>query len=118
MKKNSIAITRQAAKRSFFAGIYLAFTTAFVIAAILLIMHITAKPTSADDQVRRYKYYTSITVEKGESLWSIADTYAGSEYGDLYEYIDEVMEINGLKNTEIKAGYHLCIPYYSEEYKN
>lgn len=65
----------------------------------------------------RYKYYTSIQVEPGSSLWEIAREYASSEYEDLDDYIREVRQINHLDQDTIYAGSYLCIPYYSSEYK-
>lgn len=65
----------------------------------------------------RYKYYTSIQVEPGSSLWDIAEKYASSEYESLEAYIQEVRQINHLDEDTIYAGSYLCIPYYSSEYK-
>lgn len=65
----------------------------------------------------RYKYYTSIQLHSGDTLWSIAETYMTDEYEDIYEYIDEVMEINHLGSDYLQAGSKLCVPYYSSEFK-
>ena len=60
-----------------------------------------------------YKYYKSITVAGGDTLWSIAEDYMDEEhYGSIYEYIREVMQINNLKNDAIYADAHLIVPYY------
>ncbi len=64
----------------------------------------------------RMKYYTSITIEKGESLSSIADTYRGDDYASRSQYIAEVVELNHLSSADqIRAGGHLIIPYFSED---
>ena len=65
----------------------------------------------------RYKYYTSIQIAYGDSLWSIAEEYRTAEYADIYSYIEEVMEINHLSSDRLQAGDKLCIPYYSSEFK-
>ena len=64
-----------------------------------------------------YKYYTTVYVETGDSLWSIASEYATEEYSDLDMYIAEVQQINGLKGTQLQHGSYICVPYYSPEHK-
>lgn len=61
------------------------------------------------------KYYTSIAVSSGDTLWSIASEYKGIYYASEADYIKEVKRINSLKNETIYAGQHLVIPYYSNE---
>ena len=65
----------------------------------------------------RTKYYTSIQIEKGTSLWDIAGDYMTEEYVSQQEYIDEVMQMNHLKSDVIYEGAYLCVPYYSAEQK-
>ncbi len=63
----------------------------------------------------RQKYYTSITVARGESLSSIADRYRGTDYASAAVYIAEVVELNHLPEANhIEAGDHLIVPYYSD----
>ena len=65
-----------------------------------------------------YKYYTNIEVQYGQTLWDIADTYFCEEkYEDYNHYIFEVMQLNGLYDENIPAGYYLMVPYYSSEFK-
>jgi len=65
-----------------------------------------------------YKYYTNVEVQYGETLWDIADTYFCSEKYESYnDYILEVMQLNGLYDENISAGYYLMVPYYSSEFK-
>ena len=65
-----------------------------------------------------FKYYTSVTVEKGETLWSIADNFIDYEYyKDKNAYIEEVENINHLDGEEmLLTGQMLIVPYYSAEY--
>ena len=65
----------------------------------------------------RYKYYTSVQIEPGDSLWSIAETYRTAEYTDIPAYIEEVKEINHLSSDYLQAGRKLCVPYFSSEFK-
>lgn len=63
------------------------------------------------------KYYTSIEVSEGDTLWNIADQYIGSSNIDKKEYIEEICELNSLNNGQIHAGNHIVIAYYSNEEK-
>lgn len=67
----------------------------------------------AKDSTPLYKYYTSIEVMPGDTLWSIAGEHFSEPYADYNEYIEEVMEINSLHSTEITSGSFLVVPYYS-----
>jgi len=64
------------------------------------------------------KYYTSIQVESGDTLWAIANEYITSEYANLNEYIDEVCAINHIAEDEIHAGQYLVVPYYAANTTN
>ena len=64
-----------------------------------------------------YKYYTSIRVESGDTLWDIADRYLCEQTGSHEEYIREVMKMNGMKNSDIRTGETLTVFYYSTDLK-
>ena len=63
-----------------------------------------------------YKYFTSVQVEEGDTLYSLAE-----EYGDYFEsdkaFINEVKYANHLIEDTIYAGSYLVVPYYSTEYR-
>ncbi len=61
----------------------------------------------------RYKYYTSIEVQSGDTLLTIADQYMTAGYKNKKVYVNEVMSINGLSDSRIHAGEYLTVPYYS-----
>lgn len=64
-----------------------------------------------------FKYYTSVIVEAGESLWDIAEDYMNGHYDSRDNYIAEVRSINHLdENGTVIAGQTLIVPYYSSEY--
>ena len=64
-----------------------------------------------------HKYYKSIQIESGDTLWEIAETYMNDDYDSIYEYIDEVKEINGLDSDCIQDSKYLTIAYYDTEFK-
>jgi LysM repeat protein len=72
---------------------------------------------SSEQGVVSYKYYTSVTVQTGETLWDIANIYMSDEFSSVQKYIDEVKSINHLTDDRIYAGEELIVPHYSWEYK-
>lgn len=66
--------------------------------------------SSVDDGM---KYYASIQIQNGDSLWSIADEYADEHYTGRFEYVSEVAEINGIHmNDRLISGEYIVVPYY------
>lgn len=84
-----------------------------VVACFLLTGTIRAQAASTEAS---YKYYTSICIRKGDTLWSIANTYMSDEYHDIHEYIQEVRELNHIEDSEIHYGQYITVPYYSGDY--
>lgn len=82
-------------------------------AVILLGSSIRAFAGSRDYSQPVYKYYTSIQVQSGDTLWDIADTYTREFDIDKEEYIDEVCRMNHLQNGEIHSGDYITVAYYS-----
>lgn len=74
------------------------------------------KAQNNTDEIQ-YKYYKSIIIETGDTLWDLAEEYGTSEYyGSHQEYINEVMRMNGLSDDRITAGQYIIIPYYRSEF--
>lgn len=61
----------------------------------------------------REKYFTSVEIEEGDTLWSISEEYMSPEYKDRDEFIDEIRQMNHITGSMIRAGEKLLIPYYS-----
>ncbi|MEG0215642.1 MAG: LysM peptidoglycan-binding domain-containing protein [Hungatella sp.] len=63
----------------------------------------------------RTRYYQSILIEDGDSLWSISKKYMGDDPADynmsIQEYIDQLKQINGLSEDTIHAGQYLTVVY-------
>lgn len=66
----------------------------------------------ADGHSDRVKRLTSVYVEKGDSLWSIAEEYYTPECGSMKEYVREIKNTNNLESNTIRYGYTLLVPYY------
>lgn len=65
-----------------------------------------------------YKYFTYHTVDKGDTLWTMAEEYIDYEfYNNIHEYVAEVKEINHMSNDTILVGQTIVIPYFSNIYQ-
>lgn len=61
------------------------------------------------------RYYTSVEIKKGDSLWSIASTYREGSGMSTKEYLRELKNINQIIADDIQAGDSITIVYYSDE---
>ncbi len=84
---------------------------------ILLGSSINALASSEKDIASYNKYYVSIRVESGDTLWTIADEYVDGFNISKSDYINEVCKINEISENEIHAGDYIVVPYYSQEIK-
>ena len=89
------------------------FVTGFSIILVLSLTFIFSSFAHANNDHK--KYYTSVCVENGQTLWDISGKYCSAEYRDRDEYIDEVMQLNHLTSANIHSGSYLVIPYYASE---
>ena len=58
------------------------------------------------------KYYKSILINSGDSLWSIAEQYYDKDNSSISSYIEELKNINNISNENIKSGNYLVVSYY------
>lgn len=56
-------------------------------------------------------YYKSIMIERGDSLWSIAEEYTANTDIDIQDYVVQLKQMNGLKEDTIHAGRHITVMY-------
>ena len=77
---------------------------------------LASSQSKASNEMNTYKYYTSIEVQKGDTLWTIAQQYADDD-ADYASYIEEVKEMNQLTSDTIHAGEYLTVSYSSSEFK-
>ena len=84
---------------------------------ILLGNSISALASSDKDIASYNKYYVSVRVESGDTLWSIADEYVDGFNISKEDYILEVCSINEISQNDIHAGDYIVVPYYSQDIK-
>ena len=61
-----------------------------------------------------YKYYKSVEISEGDTLWSIAEEYADGRYASTRDYVYELKEINNLSSDHIQEGQYLTIAYFND----
>lgn len=109
--------SRQRRLRRIQRNIHLMLVTCILIAGLAFSLYgINSKAQSQNEKIQ-YKYYTGITVEYGDTLEALAQTYTEGTGESTAHYIQEVMHINHLEDTTIRSGQTLVIPYYSTELK-
>ncbi len=87
-----------------------------IITAVVLCVFAISISTQASGLERsvQYKYYKSIEVSKGDTLWSIAaENFDMKHYQNIQEYVKEIKEMNAIKSDHIVSGSCLIIPYYA-----
>ncbi|GFI22784.1 cell division suppressor protein YneA [Lachnospiraceae bacterium] len=83
---------------------------------ILLISFLTDENNKVNQH--SYKYYKSIQITKGDTLWSIAyDHFDSKHYSNASDYVKEVKKMNNLTSDDIIAGSYIIIPYYLSEWE-
>lgn len=84
---------------------------------ILLGTSINALASSKADVASYHKYYTSVRIEAGDTLWTIADEYISDLNIDKQDYIAEICAINDICEDKIHAGDYVVVAYYSQDMK-
>lgn len=94
-------------------------TAAAMLLSILMIFGNKAKAESEDAGTYNgyYKYFTSITVQSGDTLSEYADIYNTAGIKSDEEYILEVCAINDIDKDHIVSGQRIIVPYYDKEFK-
>lgn len=69
------------------------------------------------DDSMLYKYYKSIEIQGGDTLWDIAKEYMKDDDTSIYDYIEELKAVNGLTSDHIQEGHYLTVVYYDTEFK-
>ena len=92
----------------------------FGIPAIVFILSVTIAivlcgiSSKAQTNDKELKYYKSVTVQAGDTIWDYANMYADEHYSSKKAYVKEVAEINNIDPNRITSGHNIIIPYYSE----
>ncbi len=93
--------------------------TAVVLFLTLFLSYSFLSDASADTDHVQYRYYSTVTVTTGDSVWSIAsENIDRMHYRSVDEYVQDIASVNRISpDAKLKAGTNLIVPYYSEELK-
>ena len=69
------------------------------------------------DKAAVYKYYESVEIRSGDTIWELADSYLAGSGLDKEEYVSEILRLNNIPNGEIREGDTIVMVYYSTELK-
>lgn len=110
-------INRQNRKRQVrYHKIALGLSLFMIITILFLLISFSTEANDMDHQPS-YKYYKSVEIAKGDTLWSIAsDNFDSAHYKDINEYVSEVKKLNSLSSDDIIAGHYVIVPYYTSEF--
>ncbi len=113
MKKSRINRKKQVKKQ------LVRFLTALVliVLTVCVILFSNKNITNADENgesVKLNKYYKTITIESGDTLWSIADEYKSGSNKNTKEFVSELKSMNNLHSDEIMSGQKLLVAYFAE----
>lgn len=108
----AVKIRKQRARRRRCIVSVFSILAAFYISAVGSILFTNAHGNASEEPVVG-KYYKSIQIQKGDTLQSLADTYAkDSDKKTIARYIKEVKKLNGMWLNDLCAGDYLLIVYY------
>ena len=87
----------------------------FLAVLLLMLSLLFVTKAIAAEKDAPVKTVTSVCIQPGDSLWSIAESFYSPECGDFQDYISEIKRSNSLKGDTIHAGAYIIVPYYATE---
>lgn len=73
---------------------------------------LNARAEEARPELKRY--YTSVQLRQGDSLWNLAEQYRKGSGYSRREYVEELKRMNGLKSEQLHSGEYLTVVYFAE----
>lgn len=84
-----------------------------MVALFLLVLFVLPERTAAAGDSAGVTYsISSIKIEEGDSLWSLATEYYTEEFSSIPNYMEEIKRMNGLSSDMLYAGNYILIPQY------
>ena len=86
------------------------YSYAIILLAVSLIFSVVAKA-----QLNNEDAYITVTIEEGQSLWEIAETFASEHNLSENDFVSWVEKENGIVGEAIFPGDELVIPVVAEQ---
>lgn len=86
------------------------YSYALILIAVSLIFSLVAKA-----QLNNEDAYITVTIEEGQSLWEIAEVFAGEHNFTENEFVSWVEKENGIIGEIVFPGDELVIPVVAEQ---
>lgn len=81
----------------------------FLLLTMALILCLGTFAMGGERDVQTKTYYECIQIEKGDTIWGIAEEYKMD--GEKTErMVDAIMELNGMKNANVRSGESIIVP--------
>lgn len=108
-------INKKVYKNNIYSKRMILLTFSLLFLFLLILFMLFSNPANAkEDNTIQYKYFKILTIEDGDTLWSLADN---NGYNNCHNaFVKEVMEINHMSNSKIIEGQWIVVPYFSSEY--
>ncbi|CAM3725941.1 LysM peptidoglycan-binding domain-containing protein [Mesobacillus thioparans] len=85
------------------------YSYALILLAVSVIFSLVAKAHLNNEEA-----YITVTIEEGQSLWEIAETYASEHHLSKNEFVSWVEKENGIVGERVFPGDELVIPVRDE----
>lgn len=114
---NRSKVKREKRKKQVRRNIILLVLSTIILSTFMVFFATMSTQASDMEHQVSYKYFKSVYISQGDSLWSIAEENMDAHYDSTQEYIEEVKRMNSLTSDQIICGSYLIVPYFSTEYK-
>ena len=85
-----------------------------LVAVLPLTMNVFFSHAKTESTDMAFKYYKSVLVREGDTLWDIVYQNGGVGYQTAEVCIQEIIKVNGMHNDRITAGSYLVVPCYTD----
>lgn len=85
----------------------------FILLTMALILCLGTFAMGAQTEKEGKIYYESVEIHKGDTIWDIAEEYK-TEGKKTERMVQDILELNGMKTTNIQAGESIIVPVAAE----
>lgn len=89
----------------------LAFLALFILVNVLFFGYSLNNVLAKDSRPEYQRYYKSVMIRPGDSLWGLAEEYSGGKMS-LEDYVQELRAMNRLSSDTIHSGQYLTVLYF------